>query len=80
MQIYREVSPYQFLMNDSWECDDLKSKIEEAGVSDLDFDSVVEEYFSEASVSETKLNDFFRFEAETLLSALGIDYDEEDGE
>lgn len=76
MQIYSEISPYEFLMNRSWECDSLKDAINNAGISDLDFDDVVEEMLALNIISETGLNDFFRFNEEQILLVFGINVEE----
>lgn len=76
MQVYSEISPYEFLMDRSWECDSLKAAINNAGISDLDFDDVVEEMLALNIISETGLNDFFRFNEEQILFVLGINDEE----
>ena len=72
----REISPYEFLMNDSWDCESLKNEIYAADIDSDDFDAYVEEVISE-ECSETSLNDFFRSNEDDILEYFGIKADED---
>ena len=76
MTLTREISPYEFLMNDSWDCESLKNEIYAADIDSDDFDAYVEEVIGE-ECSETSLNDFFRFNEDDILEYLGIKADED---
>ena len=76
MTITREISPYEFLMHDSWECESLKNEIYAADIDSDDFDAYVEEVIGE-ECSETSLNDFFRFNEDGILEYFGIKADED---
>ena len=76
MTITREISPYEFLMNDSWDCESLRNEICAADIDSDDFDAYVEEVIGE-ECSETSLNDFFRFNEDDILEYFGIKADED---
>ena len=76
MTITREISPYDFLMNDSWDCESLRNEISAADIDSDDFDAYVEEVIGE-ECSETSLNDFFRFNEDDILEYFGIKADED---
>ena len=76
MTLTREISPYEFLMNDSWDCESLKNEIYAADIDSDDFDAYVEEVIGK-ECSETSLNDFFRFNEDDILEYLGIKADED---
>ena len=76
MTLTREISPYEFLMNDSWDCESLKNEIYAADIDSDDFDAYVEEVIGE-ECSETSLNDFFRFNEDDILEYFGIKADED---
>ena len=76
MTITREISPYEFLMNDSWDCESLKNEIYAADIDSDDFDAYVEEVIGE-ECSETSLNDFFQFNEDDILEYFGIKADED---
>ena len=76
MTITREISPYEFLMNDSWECETLRNEIYAADIDSDDFDAYVEAVIGE-EYSETSLNDFFRFNEDDILEYFGIKADED---
>ena len=77
MTLTREISPYEFLMNDSWECETLRNEIYAADIKCEDFDAYVEEVIGE-ECSETLLNDFFRFNEDEILEYFGLKVDEDD--
>ena len=66
MTLTREISPYEFLMNDSWDCESLKNEIYAADIDSDDFDAYVEEVIGE-ECSETSLSDFLRFNEDYIL-------------
>ena len=76
MTITREISPYEFLMNDSWECETLRNEIYAADIDSDDFDAYVESVIGE-ECSETSLNDFLRFNEDDILEYFGIKADED---
>ena len=76
MTLTREISPYEFLMNDSWDCESLKNEIYAADIDSDDFDAYVEEVIGE-ECSETSLNDFFRFNEDDILEYFGIKADKD---
>lgn len=77
MEIRKNITPYDFLCADSWECDDLAEVICRANAVDA-FNAYVEECFTGNMPTECQLNDFFRFNDDQILSDLGIKSDEED--
>ena len=77
MTITREISPYDFLMNESWECESLRNEIYAADIDSDDFDAYVEEVIGE-ECSATSLNDFFRFNEDEILEYFGLKVDEDD--
>ena len=76
MTLTREISPYEFLMNDSWDCESLKNEIYAADIDSDDFDAYVEEVIGE-ECSETSLNDFFRFNEDEILEYFSIKADKD---
>ena len=76
MTLTREISPYEFLMNDSWDCESLKNEIYAADIDSDDFDAYVEEVIGE-ECSETSLNDFFRFNEDYILEYFSIKADKD---
>ena len=76
MTLTREISPYEFLMNDSWDCESLKNESYAGDIDSDDFDAYVEEVIGE-ECSETSLNDFFRFNEDDILEYFGIKADED---
>ena len=76
MKIVREISPYEFLMNESWDCETLRNEISAGDIKCEDFDAYVEEVIGE-ECSETSLNDFFRFNEDEILEYFGIKADKD---
>jgi len=79
MVITREMTPSDFLRNHAWECDNLIEALDKSDVSDETFDQVVEDMFPDGT-DWTGLNDYFRFEWESICSALGIPTGDEEPE
>lgn len=76
MKIIIETTPYDFLKNDSWECEYLAEIIDKHDCKDS-FNTCVEEYFNGQIPSKTELNDFMRFNLDEILDWLGIWLDDE---
>ena len=79
MVITYEKSPSDFLRNDSWCCDYLIGELDERGVDDSVLDEYVESMYPDG-IGRTQLNDFFRFEADTILDAIAPKGDDEDSD
>ena len=78
MKVFKEITPWDFLFKDSWECYGLKEALVNALHDKLNpresFNTYVEEAFSnEQSVSQTQLNDFMRFYSDEILKAIGLE-------
>lgn len=76
MTISKNINPFDFLCSEAWECGDLAQKIADNDKRE-EFDDYVEEYFNGQLPSETELNDFLRFNDDIILSAIGIEDEDE---
>jgi len=75
MKVSKEYTPYEFLENESWECETLLERIDMANMEE-EFNDYVEEQFDGQCPTETELNDFLRFNEDEICEALGIDDEE----
>lgn len=77
MKIWKEKTAYDFLTDDAWSVDErLAGAISDAGMVE-EFNRLAEDMFPEGS-DETAFNDWLRFEDDSILSSLGIEYKDED--
>ena len=75
MTIKYETEPIDFLRDDSWECDDLYDDIVNSNKED-EFNALIEDIFPNGATL-TELNDYCRFECQTIREMLGLSVDDE---
>ena len=75
MTIKYETEPIDFLRDDSWECDDLYDYIVNSNKED-EFNALIEDIFPNGA-TQTELNDYCRFECQTIREMLGLSVDDE---
>ncbi len=78
MKVFKEMTPWDFLFKDSWECDGLKESLKNAlhdkKSVEQSFNAYVEEAFSNQQCAyQTQLNDFMRFYPDEILKAIGLE-------
>lgn len=77
MTIKKETTAFDFLVNDSWDVDQLLiEQITDNGLVD-EFNFLADETFP-GGCSETELNDWLRFDVDDIRETLGIESDEDD--
>ena len=79
MKIWKEKTAFDFLVNDAWCVDERLSDV----ISDVEmvdkFNQLAEDMFPNGA-DETTLNDWLRFEDDSILSSLGLEYEKEEEE
>ena len=80
MTLTIDTTPWDFLFHESWECDNLKDFIEEHNISKEEFNTVVEDICCsyDEPMSETDLNDMFRFDWESICEYFSWEEEDED--
>ena len=79
MKIWKEKTAFDFLVNDAWCVDErLSDVISDAEMVDK-FNQLAEDTFPDGA-NETALNDWLRFEDDSILSSLGLEYEKEEEE
>ena len=79
MKIWKEKTAFDFLVNDAWCVDErLSDVISDAEMVD-EFNQLTEDMFPNGA-DETTLNDWLRFEDDSILSSLGLEYEKEEEE
>lgn len=79
MKIWKEKTAFDFLVNDAWCVDErLSDVISDAEMVDK-FNQLAEDMFPNGA-DETALNDWLRFEDDSILSSLGLEYEKEEEE
>ena len=79
MKIWKEKTAFDFLVDDAWSVDErLSGVISDAGMVD-EFNQLAEDTFPDGS-DETAFNDWLRFEDDSILSSLGLEYGKEEEE
>ena len=79
MKIWKEKTAFDFLINDAWCVDErLSDVISDAEMFD-EFNQLAENTFPDGA-NETALNDWLRFEDDSILSSLGLEYEKEEEE
>ena len=79
MKIWKEKTAFDFLVNDAWCVDErLSDVISDAEMVD-EFNQLVEDTFPDGA-DETTLNDWLRFDDDSILSSLGLEYEKEEEE
>ena len=79
MKIWKEKTAFDFLVNDAWCVDErLSDVISDAEMFDK-FNQLAEDMFPNGA-DETTLNDWLRFEDDSILSSLGLEYEKEEEE
>ena len=77
MKIWKEKTAFDFLVDDAWCVDErLSGVISDAGMVD-EFNQLAEDTFPDGS-DETAFNDWLRFDDDSLLSSLGLEYEKEE--
>ena len=72
MIIKKEITAFDFLVNDSWDVDQLLiEQIADNGLADK-FNFLADETFPDGC-SETELNDWLRFDADAIRETLGLE-------
>jgi len=77
MTIKKEITAFDFLADDAWDVGDLSDRITEADSVDA-FNALAEEHFPDGATEE-QLNDWMRFEQDSILDSLGIEDGDPDG-
>ena len=75
MKMLSEMTPYEFLCNQSWCTDDLKADIT-PDLADA-FNNYIENVFDGQTPDMTELNDFMRFNYDDIIDNLGIASDDD---
>ena len=70
-----EIEPIDFLRDDSLQCDDLYDDIVNSG-KETEFNVYIEDVFPNGA-NPTELNDYCRFECQTIREMLGLSVDDE---
>lgn len=79
MKLWQEKTAFDFLVDDAWCVDErLASTISDAGKVD-EFNQLAEDMFPDGS-DTTAFNDWLRFDDDSILSSLGLEYEKEEGE
>lgn len=79
MKIWKEKTAFDFLVDDAQSVDErLSGVISDAGAVDS-FNALAEEMFKDGA-DETAFNGWLRFEDESILASLGLEYPSEDDE
>jgi hypothetical protein len=79
VKIWKEKTAFDFLVDDAWSVDErLSGVISDAGMVD-EFNQLAEDMFPDGS-DETAFNDWLRFEDDSILSSLGLEYGKEEEE
>ena len=79
MKIWKEKTAFDFLVDDAWSVDErLSGIISDAGMVDA-FNQLAEDMFPDGS-DEITFNDWLRFEDNSILSSLGLEYRKEEEE
>ena len=79
MKIWKEKTAFDFLVNDAWCVDErLSDVISDAEMVDK-FNKLAEDMFPNGA-DETTLNDWLRFDDDSILSSLGLEYEKEEEE
>lgn len=77
MKVYKHTTAWDFLCEESWQCDSLKQAVFNAvNVKKLKLklnEYVDEAFCNETYVSRTQLNDFLRFHSNDILKAIGLE-------
>ena len=79
MKIWKEKTAFDFLVNDAWCVDErLSDVISDAEMVDK-FNQLAEDMFPNGA-DETTLNDWLRFDDDSIFSSLGLEYEKEEEE
>lgn len=78
MTITKDMTAYNFLMNEAWEVDeDLAHEIGVNGLVD-DFERLAMDVFPSGVCTETAFNDWLRFDVDDIRKSLGLAVEDED--